>query len=94
MTLELVCTGRGRHDRARLAAARRDPAGRWSVDGDHHGLMTTCDLLVDRHDAHIFWCPAAECRRAPEVRGDLLAEILDGARRVGLVEFDLSALDF
>lgn len=38
-----------------------------------------------------FWCP--KCGRTTRIRAERWWQIVDGARRVGMTEFDLSALD-
>jgi hypothetical protein len=104
-TVEVICTDRGQHKREWLAEFETYQRDDGTVEfrritarhpkRKHHTFVPAASNAeagtpVSRK-SHSFNCPC--CTRWPRIDADRWDEILDGARRAGFEEFDVSYLD-
>lgn len=100
-TVEIVCTDRGQHKRTWMTRFIWDgPEEGWRsfIPGQRpaHDMYGPPDVdaepgsLVSR-ESYGFCC--SRCDRWPKVHRDRWLKLLDGARSVGMTEFDVSRLD-
>lgn len=101
-SIEIVCTDRGQHKRTwitRMRLDRRDDGSEgWSspiTDGKHsmYGPPDADAEPGDMISRESYGFACCRCTRHPKIRRDRWKALMDGARRVGLEEFDVSALD-
>lgn|SRR5690625_4213650 len=98
-SIEVVCTDRGQHKRTWITRMSNDGDG-WrsvivgkQVKHDMFGppLHDAPEGGPTSREAYGFAC--SRCNRWPRIAGSRWIALMDGARRVGHVEFDVSYLD-
>lgn len=94
--VRIVCTGAGSHRYTVLAAwAAHDRGDRvlWAWSASHHRYTPPDPSATPggpSRTAYRFACP--RCTRRPLIARERLTDLLDGARRAGITDLDVSAL--
>lgn len=100
--VEVVCTDRGQHKRTWITRMRydrrEDGTLGWSspvVEGKHamYGPPDPDAHPGDGLSRESYGFACSRCTRWPRIEAARWLALMDGARRVGLAEFDVSALD-